>query len=101
MQGESDEETFCDSYRCFCLHNSELDCLIKDSKLKKSEVLTGIMLEDLPPCYSFIMIKPYTRDPIPELKYWSCDANGAWKITDGCDGKQDPQSVIKLSSCCL
>ena len=46
---------------------------IRDRKsLPKEEVLPKLLPEDLPPCYSYVLIKPYSKEnrPTPLLRYW-------------------------------
>lgn len=66
------------------INPEQLKNLIVSKKLDDSEVLPKLNPEDLPPCYSFVTIKPYKEDPIAELNYWSLDSNGAWRISNAC-----------------
>jgi hypothetical protein len=46
---------------------------IKEKRnLRDEAVLTGLLPEDLPPCYSFVLVKPYKKGtiPIPLLRFW-------------------------------
>jgi hypothetical protein len=46
---------------------------IRDRKhLPKEKVLPMLLPDDLPPCYSYVLIKPYSegKRPIPLLRYW-------------------------------
>lgn len=47
--------------------------LIREKRNLRGEmVLTGLFPEDLPPCYSFVLVKPYEKGtiPTPLLRYW-------------------------------
>jgi UDP-2,3-diacylglucosamine pyrophosphatase LpxH len=66
------------------INPDQLKKLVESKKLNKSEVLPKLNPEDLPACYSFVMIKPYEEEPTAELKSWSRDSNGDWKISDPC-----------------
>lgn len=41
--------------------------------------------EALPACYSAVLVRPYTRDPKPELLYWSRSASGDWRLAPICE----------------
>jgi hypothetical protein len=64
------------------IDEEKLKKLMCDMQLQDSEVLPKIPVEQLPANYSFVMIKPYEKKPIAELKYWVLDSNGSWKISD-------------------
>jgi hypothetical protein len=47
------------------------------------EVLSKLKLENLPPCYSFVLVKPYQDSPAPLLRYWAL-ADGSWTVRTEC-----------------
>ena len=42
------------------------------------DLLGSLQPEQLPPCYTFVRIEPYTGTPAPGLRYWHKDGNGRW-----------------------
>ena len=49
------------------------------------ELLATLEPEDLPPCYSFVMIPPYgAGEPVPAVRYWRRAADGQWGLATGC-----------------
>jgi UDP-2,3-diacylglucosamine pyrophosphatase LpxH len=67
------------------INPDQLKKQVESRKLDKREVLPKLNPEDLPPCYSFVIIKPYKEEPTAELKYWSLDSNAAWKVSNTCE----------------
>jgi len=57
-----------------------LNELVRYLNLKDREVLPRIQVEQLSPSYSFVMIKPYEKRPIAELRYWVLDSKGKWRL---------------------
>jgi len=64
----------------------QLTAKIKKLDLNEKEVLLTLMPEDLPPCYSVILVKAYTRDegPAPLLQYWTKINGAGWSLADQC-----------------
>jgi hypothetical protein len=61
--------------------------LIRERRnLRDEAVLTGLFPEDLPPCYSFVLVKPYERGEIPSavLRYWVGEEGKAGQIKEAC-----------------
>ena len=53
--------------------------------LSEAELLESMQPEQLPPCYSFVQIDPYTDRPDPPvLRYWRQDRDGAWGMAPRC-----------------
>ena len=53
--------------------------------LSDRELLSTVQPEQLPPCYSFVEIAPYTDEPAPPvLRYWREDADGVWGMAPRC-----------------
>jgi hypothetical protein len=54
--------------------------------LKEKQVLLRLMPEDLPECYSVILVKAYPRDdgPSPSLQYWTKTNGAGWSLADQC-----------------
>jgi hypothetical protein len=76
--------------------SAQLDEIRKNnSELRDSEILENMKLEDLPPCYSVIMIEPYGGKDEPEavLRYWRRDDMGGWNISRWCEWK--PTKISK------
>jgi UDP-2,3-diacylglucosamine pyrophosphatase LpxH len=39
--------------------------------------------EELPPCYSLVVVGPYAAKPTPRLRYWTL-RNGRWQLAESC-----------------
>ncbi len=50
----------------------------------KAQALTTIRLEDLPPCYDVVIVRPYTGIPKAELKGWQPGLAGEWSLGPAC-----------------
>jgi len=55
--------------------------------LSDDMVLEALEPEQLPPCYSAIIIQPYThkQGPDPRLSYWQETREGKWEFSDKCN----------------
>jgi hypothetical protein len=47
-------------------------------------LLRTLQPEDLPPCYSFVHVAPYTEEPAPNVRYWRQSATGDWASAATC-----------------
>jgi UDP-2,3-diacylglucosamine pyrophosphatase LpxH len=54
-------------------------------KLTDAEVLQKLRVEDLPPCYTVILVAPYTDQPNPSLEYWAKNRESRWSFADSCE----------------
>jgi hypothetical protein len=52
--------------------------------LPPADLLRALQPEDLPPCYSFVHVAPYTDAPTPNVRYWRQAAAGDWAMGAGC-----------------
>ena len=52
--------------------------------LSGAAVMRALQPEDLPPCYSFVHVAPYTAEPAPTVRYWRQSATGDWAIAAAC-----------------
>ena len=64
----------------------QLKVKIEKLGLSEKEVLLRLVPEDLPACYSVILVKAYTRDegPSPILQYWTKPNRAGWSFADQC-----------------
>ncbi len=53
-------------------------------KLENRDILTTLSPEDLPACYTFVRIDPYTDAPNPLLRYWVKNKKGGWVQSSHC-----------------
>jgi hypothetical protein len=51
--------------------------------LSDDGLLGSLQPEDLPPCYGFVRIPPYTDAPSPAVRYWR-QAGADWRIGETC-----------------
>jgi hypothetical protein len=65
----------------------DLDRLRREKGWSAKQVLSSIDLADLPPCYSFIVVKTKDGVDLPGLRYWTKGADGSWKVRSGCSEK--------------
>ena len=62
-----------------------LDRFAAERGLSDRELLEEMRPEQLPPCYSFVEIPPYTDLPAPPvLRYWREGRDGQWMLARGC-----------------
>jgi hypothetical protein len=52
--------------------------------LSGADLLRTLQPEDLPPCYSFVHVAPYTGEPAPNVRYWRQSASGDWANAATC-----------------
>jgi len=60
----------------------QLELIRNKEGLSKQDVLLKLKLEQLPPCYTLVMIEPYQKEPAPKLWYWRQDKNGRWILSE-------------------
>ena len=46
-------------------------------------LLASLQPEELAPCYSFVLIAPYTDAPSPAVRYWR-QTGSDWRIAETC-----------------
>jgi hypothetical protein len=64
----------------------QLERLKAERNVTWHELLTALQPEDLPPCYSFVHVPAYDKDPAPAVRYWRRAADGRWEIGPTCAG---------------
>ena len=57
--------------------------LAEERKVSASDALRSLAIEELAPCYSFVMIEP-AAEPAPAVRYWRQAESGEWSIAPGC-----------------
>ncbi|HIH36374.1 MAG TPA: hypothetical protein HA232_00485 [Methanocellales archaeon] len=64
----------------------EISLIRQKKNLPKEAVLTGLFPEDLPPCYSFVLVKPYEKGKMPRalLRYWVGEEGKIGQVKEGC-----------------
>ena len=63
----------------------QLDEHRRRSGVPEAELLESMRPEQLPPCYGFVQIDPYTERPDPPvLRYWRQDRDGTWALAPRC-----------------
>ena len=50
------------------------------------ELLQSLEPEALAPCYSFVHVPAYAKEPSPAVRYWRQNADGSWAIGPACAG---------------
>jgi UDP-2,3-diacylglucosamine pyrophosphatase LpxH len=50
------------------------------------DFLRSLEPEELPPCYSFILVPAYDKEPAPAVRYWRPAVTGEWGIGPACGG---------------
>lgn len=63
----------------------QLNKLAAKKGLPTATLFAQLTPENLPPCYSYVRVKPYAtgHKPTPELRWWAL-ANGQWQERDSC-----------------
>jgi hypothetical protein len=64
----------------------QLERLKAERKVSWHEFLTSLEAEALPPCYSFVHVPAYDREPSPAVRFWRRGGDGAWSIAPACGG---------------
>ena len=64
----------------------QLERLRAERGVSWHELLQTLEPETLPPCYSFVHVPQYERDPSPAVRYWRRADDGAWAISPTCAG---------------
>jgi hypothetical protein len=54
--------------------------------MSDDQLLGSLQPEDLPACYSFVRIPPYTDVPAPAVRYWR-PVGGEWRMAESCGGQ--------------
>lgn len=62
----------------------QLERLHSDRGGSWHDFLRSLEPEELPPCYSFVLIPAYDQVPVPAVRYWRPGANGEWAIGPAC-----------------
>ena len=62
----------------------QLERLKAERALSDRDLLRSLSPEDLPPCYSFVYIRPYTDAPAPHVRYWQQAPTGEWTLGAAC-----------------
>ena len=62
----------------------QLETIKSDHGWSDQELLSGIRLEQLAPCYSFVEIAPYEATPSPRTVFWRQSAKGGWETSLTC-----------------
>jgi hypothetical protein len=64
----------------------QLERLKAERGLPWHEFLQSLEPEALPPCYSFVLVPAYERDPAPAVRYWRQSSDGTWDVASACGG---------------
>ena len=62
----------------------QLERLKAERALSDRDLLRSLSPEDLPACYSFVHIRPYTDAPAPHVRYWQQSPRGEWTLGAAC-----------------
>jgi hypothetical protein len=57
--------------------------LAEERKTTPADVLRSLAIDELAPCYSFVLIEP-SDEPAPAVRYWRQAASGEWAIAPTC-----------------
>ena len=64
----------------------QLERLKAERGVSWHEFLQSLEPEALPPCYSFVLVPAYDKEPAPAVRYWRQDSDGAWGVAPACGG---------------
>jgi hypothetical protein len=62
----------------------QLERLRAERGISWHELLRSLEPEALAPCYSFVEVPAYDKEPSPAVRYWRRAADGDWAIASGC-----------------
>jgi len=66
------------------IYPRKLEQLRNSRKIPTNSVLSEIRPKDLPSCYAFVQIAPYTTTPKPVVQYWRLGGTNEWGIAGSC-----------------
>ena len=66
------------------IYPRKLEQLRNEQKISETSVLSEIHLDDLPACYAFVQVAPYTTAPKPTVQYWRLSETNEWGIASSC-----------------
>jgi hypothetical protein len=64
----------------------QLERLHTERGMSWQDFLRSLTPEELPPCYSFVLIPEYDKEPAPAVRYWRQAGDGTWAIAPSCGG---------------
>ena len=64
---------------------AQYELMRRERSMPDDQLLRSLQPEDLPPCYSFVRIPPYTDAPSPSVRYWR-RRGGEWGFAASCGG---------------
>jgi hypothetical protein len=62
----------------------QLERLRAERGVSWHDLLTSFQPEELPPCYTFVLVPAYDQEPSPAVRYWRQAADGTWGIAPAC-----------------
>jgi hypothetical protein len=62
----------------------QFERLEAERSLSDAALLRALQPEDLPACYGFVHVAPYTDEPVPNVRYWRRSANEGWEMAGAC-----------------
>lgn len=66
------------------ISREQLEDEMRKRQLTPRDVLTTLTLDDLPPCYSVVLVDPYSDAPNPLLHWWKVDASRRGSLVRTC-----------------
>ena len=66
------------------IYPRKLEQLRNEQKISETSVLSEIQPDDLPACYAFVQVAPYTTTPKPTVQYWRLSETNEWGIASAC-----------------
>lgn len=54
------------------------------------QIMPNLHLEDMPACYSFVVIEPYKDVPAAALAFWAQNTDGSWSVVKDCESTSAP-----------
>jgi UDP-2,3-diacylglucosamine pyrophosphatase LpxH len=74
----------------------QLEKIKKSEGMDEKDILPTLEVEQLPPCYSAILVQPYNklRSIKAELLFWQENENGTWGFSETCKWSSKPKPSV-------
>jgi len=69
---------------------NQLEEVREETGLSDRDLMSGLTVERLPACYSFVLVPPYRDEPIPAVRYWRQSAGGRGALAENCGSRLAP-----------
>lgn len=64
---------------------ARFEAMKQERGVTTTELLKELGPEDLPPCYSYVVVEPYEETPDAQLTHWQLSPDGQWGVGRRCE----------------